>query len=70
MFQRLVEDPTAAGLLADDALVGATEGGAEAAYGGNGHQPVEELSAEAEFGLASGTELGGAPGMGPRLGAG
>ena len=70
MFQRMVEDPSAAGLLADDG----TGGGADPAPSGNGHRSgelrPEEVSAEADFGLASGTDLGGAPGMGPRLGAG
>ena len=65
-FKQLVEDPAAAGLLASD--------GADAAPSGNGHRSSEirpgEVSSDGGFGLASGTELGGAPGMGPRLGAG
>ena len=57
-FKRLVEDPAAAGLSADPEA------------GGNGHGTVGKVSPAADFGLASGSELGGAPGMGPRLGAG
>jgi hypothetical protein len=65
-FKRMVEDPAAAGLeAAGDADRGTTE-----KVSGNGHHPVEEVPSGADFGLASGTDLGGAPGMGPRLGAG
>jgi hypothetical protein len=65
-FKRIVEDPAAAGLLTDD--------GPDGTLSGNGHRsapiPGEEVSPGGDFGLASGDELGGAPGMGPRLGAG
>jgi len=61
-FKRMVEDPAAAGLQADAGTVGHVSG--------NGHHPVEEVPPGEDFGLASGTEVGGAPGMGPRLGAG
>jgi hypothetical protein len=73
-FKRLVEDPTAAGLLAEDGAHDGVDAGADAVPSGNGHRPAQiperEVSPAADFGLASGTDLGGAPGMGPRLGAG
>ena len=73
-FKRLVEDPTAAGLAADDGATDGADDRVAAAPSGNGHQPAPilagEVSPEGEFRLASGTDLGGAPGMGPRLGAG
>jgi hypothetical protein len=65
-FKRIVEDPTAAGLLTDD--------GPDGAASGNGQRsaqiPAKEVSSAGDFGLASGSELGGTAGMGPRLGAG
>jgi hypothetical protein len=65
-FKRIVEDPAAAGLLADD--------GPDGAPSGNGHRsapiPAQEVSSSGDFGLPSGSELGGTAGMGPRLGAG
>ena len=65
-FKRIVEDPAAAGLVAD--------AGADPVASGNGHGSVDgamgEVSPDGDFGLASGTGLGGAPDMGPRLGAG
>ena len=69
-FKRIIEDPAAAGLLAQDSESAGPLAGSDGDAGGNGHHPVEEVSAGPDFGLASGNELGGAPGMGPRLGAG
>jgi hypothetical protein len=65
-FKRIVEDPAAAGLHADDD----GDGGTNERVSGNGHHPAEGVPSGGDFGLASRTDLGGAPGMGPRLGAG
>jgi hypothetical protein len=65
-FKRMVEDPAASGLRPADGQDGEPDG----VVGGNGQHAVGEVSPAADFGLPSGTEFGGAPGMGPRLGAG
>jgi hypothetical protein len=69
-FKRMVEDPDAAGLHADARVDDGRDEGGSSSVRGNGHQAVGEVSPDGDFGLPSGTEFGGAPGMGPRLGAG
>jgi hypothetical protein len=69
-FKRIVEDPAAAGLSSHDGADAATSGNGHRSVDGSAGGPVEEVSNAVDFGLASGDELGGAPGMGPRLGAG
>jgi hypothetical protein len=68
-FKRMVEDPDGAGLHADARADDGRDEGRSDSVRGNGHQAVGEVSPDGDFGLPSGTEFGGAPGMGPRLGA-